>query len=335
MTTQEYLKQLMIARLGTSDDESAELISNIVDNANGGGGGGGGEPLPKVIFDGTIQGVETGKVFIAQFEEPLELVPGCSYTVKMDNLITDTDCQYVSSSQGYGLVASGAQISFRFVMLGDDSVHNLVVTQNTASKKQLIYQGNNVEFVARDGYSAPLNFGYIPNLAMGDYTVIFDGTVYNLRADVFTDVMGDKNPLAVFIGSPEVVSGETGEYPFYIDGEEIATSFESNTTHSFAIYGPRPESPTVTLCANSEMVLLDINAVGVDQDMVSTFENAYDLKQFIQNKIPTIQRWQNGVKYGDLIYPFGYSTPDVDNTVVYTRPDGTNTFLFGVGIISG
>lgn len=33
MTTQEYLKTLMVSRLGTGDDESAEIINNMVDSA--------------------------------------------------------------------------------------------------------------------------------------------------------------------------------------------------------------------------------------------------------------------------------------------------------------
>ena len=36
----DYLKRLIVAKLGTADDESSEIISNIVDNGAGGGGGG-------------------------------------------------------------------------------------------------------------------------------------------------------------------------------------------------------------------------------------------------------------------------------------------------------
>ena len=341
MSTQEYLKQLMIARLGTSDDESAELISNIVDNANGGGGGGG-EPLPKVIFDGTIQGsIPYGEDsgYIAVFAEPLELIPGNSYTVIFDGTVYDTVFDYTNLTNGYAMpVGYLGQISFGSALVLDTNQHSVKIFQKYAVEKELIYASVNHGFEDQEGYYEANEAGLIPNLGMGDYTVYWDGVKYDLKAHVPDLYSQDFNSSRVVIGSEEILSGGTPEYPFCFDGAAILTN-STGATHSFALYGPKLKNDKVVLYAATNPILGNYNDVYADPYLMASFNNVTDLRQFIQNKTPVINP-SNG-EYGfinQVLYPVEFvNDPNDPNsiTIVCEERANGNFYMYGIGRMDG
>lgn len=312
-----------------------DLSSDIEIETTVVGGGGGGETLPKVIFDGTIQGVVPfdQSNYIAVLTQALELIPGNSYTVIFDGTVYDTVFQYTSLTGGYTMqVGSLGQISFNTVLVPDNNEHSVKILQKYAVEKELIYASNNQGFINQDDYYQANGVGLIPELGMGDYTVFWDGVKYDLRGHIPDLYSQDFNPSKVVIGSEEIVSGGTPEYPFCFDGMTIMTN-STELTHSFALYGPKLKKDKVVLYAATNPVLNDYNAVYQDPYLDLSFFSVTDLRQYIQNKTPVISP-NNGQIYYPIEFVNDLDDPDNITIVCEERANG-NFYMYGIGHMEG
>lgn len=338
------LEQPFIINL-TGDVEGTASTNNLLNPLNiettvVNGGGGGGETLPKVIFDGTIQGTIPfdNSTYIAVFTEPLELIPGNSYTVIWDGSVYDTVFQFTNITNGYAMgVGAFAQISFNNAIVMNNTLHSVKILQKYAVEKELIYSSVNHGFEDQGGYYEANEAGLIPNLGMGDYTVYWDGVKYDLKAHVPAIDSQDFNASRVVIGSEEILSGGTPEYPFCFDGASILTS-ATGLTHSFALYGPKLKNDKVVLYAATNPVLNSYNDVYADPYLMASFNNVTDLRQFIQNKTPVINP-SNGT-YGfinQIQYPveFVNDANEPDITIVCEERANGNFYMYGIGHIDG
>lgn len=315
---------------------NTDLSGNVEIETTVVGGGGGGETLPKVIFEGTIQGTipfENSK-YIAVFTEPLELIPGNSYTVIWDGSVYDTVFQFTNITNGYAMgVGDLAQISFNNAVVEDSTQHSVKILQKYAVENELIYTSNNHEFIDDGGgYYVANGAGIIPSLGMGDYTVYWDGVKYDLRAHVPDINSQDFNASRVVIGSEEILSGGTPEYPFCFDGMEIMTN-STEQTHSFALYGPKLKNEKVVLYAETNPNLNDYNSVYADPYLVDNFTNVIDLRQYIQNKTPVISP-----NNGQILYPIEFvnDPDDPDNiAIVCEEMANGNFYTYGIGHSEG
>lgn len=323
----------------TGDVEGTASTNNLLNPLNiettvVNGGGGGGETLPKVIFDGTIQGQAMGEqIYVYQFEEPLELVPGCRYQVFFDQSEEIRTFDYVNQpAYGHGLAVPGMMLSYGYVMLFNDNPHTLKIMQVDQIEKRLIYQAVNAQFTAQDDFFQ--NSKFIPGLGMGDYTIVWDGTVYNLKSHI-TDMSNTEfNPAVPTIGSESIVTGgETPEYPFVFTLYRNATN-STEGYHNFAIYGPKVKSDEVVLYSVNNPATGVYNAVSPDPFLNDEFDMADDLAQYIQDKTPVIINCNNGQPQSGKQYPQTYRVNTTDNEVTISIfPDGSNLFLYGIGTV--
>ena len=310
---------------------STDLKNDIEIQTTVVGGGGGGETLPKVIFDGTIQGTVpyAESAYLAVFTEPLELIPGNSYTVIWDGTVYDAVFDYTNITNGYAMpVGFLAQISFNNAVVINNTPHSVKILQKYAVEKELIYTSNNHGFVEGEGCYLANGAGLIPDLGMGDYTVFWDGVKYDLRGHIPDLSSQDFNPSKVVIGSEEIVSGGTPEYPFCFDGSAIMTN-STEQTHSFALYGPRIDSEEVILYAEDNPTS-GINPLYGDPYQYYSFESVIDLTQYIQNKTPVIVRTLSGNPASGKCYPLSYTSLDGDSVVIVINVGGSD-FSYGIG----
>lgn len=307
---------------------STDLKNDIEIQTTVVGGGGGGETLPKVIFDGTIQGQLMGELYVAQFPETLELVPGCRYAVELDGSTSIEKVEYHQSYNGYGITANGAAISYSAALLNNGNEHTLKITQVDNITKQLLYCAT-IPFADNGGNYRSTNDGYIPNLGAGDYTVVWDGVTYDTQSYIppFTD--NNLSPLRVYLGDPSINEGGSDpEYPFFFDGYTIYTN-STAATHSIAIYGPRIDSEEVILYAEDNPTS-GINPLYGDPDQYYSFESAIDLTQYIQNKTPVIVKTLSGNPTSGKCYPLSYTSLDGEGVVIVVNVGGSD-FSYGIG----
>lgn len=271
---------------------------------------GGSPDLPETIFEDTVQGVQSGALYIFQFDEPIGLCPQVHYAVDVDGVVEEGLFEYVSSYGGYAMTVNNVVITYAGMMLLDGDEHAISIKALDYVTKQLLFAGDltfedsGIGFYYSDGF-------LLPRMGQGEYTIVWDGTTYNLTSEV-----NSSYPSLVFIGSYDIYSGTSGDYPFvYIMSDALATL--SSGSHHVEIFGPALESDHVILYADAigNWSLNDRNSLYYEPGLVNIV-NPLDAEQILRDKVPVIYamngptlegcftpvNWLDDVGNGDLLF---------------------------------
>lgn len=272
---------------------------------------GGSPDLPETIFEDTVQGVQSGALYIFQFDEPLELCPQVHYAVDVDGVVEEALFEYANSYGGYAMAVNNVVITYAGMILLDGDEHAISIKALDHVTKQLLFAGDLTFQDSGQGFYYSDDF-LLPRMAQGEYTIVWDGTTYNLTSEIDSNI-----PSLVIIGSYDIYSGTSGDYPFaYIMSDALAT-LSTSGSHHVEIFGPALDSDHVILYADAigNWSLNDRNFLYYEPEL-ENIVNPLDAEQILRDKVPVIYamngptlegcfspvNWLDDVGNGDLLF---------------------------------